>query len=143
MSREPMRVILIDDDDVDIMSVKRAFRRKGVGATFHVARDGVEGLEALRRNGPDAIPQPYVILLDLNMPRMNGIELLQELRSDPALRGAVVFVMTTSQDANDLAAAYGLQVAGYIPKAGMDLDFGDVATMLEAYWRVVDLPGAT
>jgi CheY-like chemotaxis protein len=101
------------------------------------ARDGREALELLRTG---AVPAPYIILLDLNMPRMNGLEFLQTLRTDPLLTHAVVFVLTTSKSDEDLVAAYRNHVAGYVFKQHMDRDFLEVIGFIEHYWRLVELP---
>jgi CheY-like chemotaxis protein len=81
-----------------------------------------------------------LILLDINMPRMNGLELLTSLREDPKLSSCVVFILTTSQDVEDKLAAYALNVAGYIHKKRVDEGFMKVVDMLDHYWRIVELP---
>jgi CheY-like chemotaxis protein len=93
-----LNVFLIEDDDVDVMNVQRAFAKGKIEDTLRVARDGIEGLELLRQypNGR------RLVLLDLNLPRMGGIEMLRELRQDPQLQGTVVVVLTTSSDWNFL-----------------------------------------
>src|SRR5262245_50977634 len=115
MSYKNVSILLVDDDRVDVLAVKTALEENNIANPVYVAEDGVKALELLRaRGGPqDApIPQPFLILLDLNMPRMNGIEFLKSLRSDPALRSSIVFVLTTSNDDRDRVAAYELNVAG-------------------------------
>ncbi|EAR52373.1 response regulator [Oceanicola granulosus HTCC2516] len=101
--------------------------------------DGVEALSLLRGESGRAPPR-YVLLVDLNMPRMNGIEFLAELRSDPRLKRAVVFVITTSDDVRDLMAAYGEQVAGYILKQRAGPNFDSLVATLDHYRRIVRLP---
>ena len=133
----PVSILLVDDDDIDAMGVKRALDKMRVANPFHRARDGIEGLEMLRAN---AIHQPYLLLLDLNMPRMNGIEMLKELRSDPDLRGTVVFVLTTSSADQDKVAAYNEHIAGYIVKNRLDSSFDELLKLLDHYWRLVELP---
>ena len=135
-----VHILLVEDDLVDQMSVERAFNRLKIANPIHVANDGVEALEMLRgENGPP-IPKPFIILLDWNLPRMPGIEFLQELRSDPELKDSVVFVLTTSKAEEDKAAAYELNVAGYIVKEHVGEQFLNVVTMLGHYWRIVELP---
>jgi DNA-binding NarL/FixJ family response regulator len=97
----------------------------------------MEALEILR-NGE--VPHPYIILLDINMPRMNGLEFLEALRADPELTHAVVFVLTTSKSDEDIIAAYREHVAGYLLKQRMDSDFMQVVSLLDHYWRVIELP---
>ncbi len=135
---KPVTILLVDDDDVDAMGVQRALQKLKIVNPLVRARDGLEALMLLRT--PDAVQRPYLILLDLNMPRMNGIEMLIELRQDPALCSSVVFVLTTSQDDEDKFAAYNKNVAGYIVKKQVGDGFMRVMEMLDHYWRVVELP---
>ena len=104
-------ILLIDDDDVDAMGVERALKKLRLANPFVRARDGIEGLEIMRSG---AISSPYLLLLDLNMPRMNGIEMLRELRADPNLSSTVVFVLTTSDDDQDKVAAYSEQIGSVV-----------------------------
>jgi len=130
-------ILLVDDDDVDAMGIERALNKLRLANPFYRARDGIEGLEILRNK---AIDQPYMLLLDLNMPRMSGIEMLKELRSDPQLSGTVVFVLTTSDDDQDKVAAYNEHIAGYIVKTKLDTGFDQLLQLLDHYWRLVELP---
>ncbi|MCA9623338.1 MAG: response regulator [Myxococcales bacterium] len=141
--REPeiVNILLVDDDNVDAMAVERAFKRAKIANPLHLARDGVEGLDMLRgKGGHEPLPKPYLIILDLNMPRMNGIEFLAELREDPNHRDAIVFVLTTSQADEDRAASYDKNVAGYLLKSKLGDGFLDLVELLDRYWRVVMLP---
>ena len=136
-----VHVLLVDDDDVDVMAVKRAFKRAKIANPLFVARDGLEALAILRGDGGrEAIPKPYIVILDLNMPRMDGLEFLAELRKDAALRDSVVFVLTTSKADEDRAASYDRNVAGYIVKSDVGDGFLNVTQLLDHYWRVVLLP---
>lgn len=130
-------LLIVDDDDIDAISLERALRKLRLLNTLFRARDGREALELLRSG---QIPAPYIILLDLNMPRMNGLEFLEALRTDPLLTHAVVFVLTTSKSDEDLVAAYRKHVAGYVFKQHMDRDFMEVMGLIEHYWRIVELP---
>lgn len=130
-------LLIVDDDDIDAIALERALRKLRLLNTVCRARDGQEALDMLR----DAVvPAPYIILLDLNMPRMNGLEFLQALRTDLTLTHAVVFVLTTSKSDEDLVAAYRKHVAGYVFKQHMDRDFLEVVSLIEHYWRLVELP---
>src|SRR5690606_7403123 len=101
-------LVLIEDDLVDAEAIQRAFRKQTLANPFVVFPDGVEALRALRREpGAPEIPQPYIILLDINMPRMNGLEFLRSLRTDPVLQRDIVFVLTTSERDEDKLEAYG------------------------------------
>lgn len=131
-------VLLVEDDDVDVMGVERALRKLKILNPIVRAKDGLEALELLR--DPHAVRRPYVILLDINMPRMNGLEMLAELRDDPRLTSAVVFVLTTSKSDEDKVAAYKQHVAGYIVKSQVGDGFLRIMEMLDHYWRVVELP---
>ncbi len=115
-------VLLVEDDIFDTMTAQKSFARFNVPHTLHTAFNGEEALDLLLgRQGQDPLrPLPEVILLDLNMPRMNGAEFLSELRADPELRDIPVFVTTTSGMDDDRAAAEALDVRGYIVKP---LDF--------------------
>lgn len=136
-----VNILLVEDDDVDVMAVKRSFRELRIANPLFEARDGVEALEQLRgKPGTPPIPSPLIILLDLNMPRMNGIEFLAEIRKDPQLHSSVVFVMTTSSDENDRVRAYNYNVAGYVLKHSPGRSFIEAVSMLEHYWRIVELP---
>jgi CheY-like chemotaxis protein len=130
-------LLIVDDDDIDAISLERALRKLRLLNTLFRARDGREALELLRSG---QIPPPYIILLDLNMPRMNGLEFLETLRTDPQLTHAVVFILTTSKSDEDLVAAYRKHVAGYVFKQHMDRDFLEVMGLIEHYWRIVELP---
>lgn len=130
-------LLIVDDDDIDAIALERALRKLRLLNTVLRARDGREALELLRGG---TVSAPYIILLDLNMPRMNGLEFLQVLRTDPLLTHAVVFVLTTSKSDEDLVAAYRKHVAGYVFKQHMDRDFLEVMGLIEHYWRLVELP---
>ena len=133
-------ILMIDDDELDIRAFKRSLRRRQLQNPLRTASNGVEALALLRgEDGHEPIERPFTILLDINMPRMNGLEFLAELRSDPDLKDAVVFMLTTSDDDKDMKAAYDKQVAGYILKSRAGLNYAGVLDMLEPYWRVVEL----
>jgi CheY-like chemotaxis protein len=131
-------IMVVDDDDVDAMGIERALKKLKVLNPIVRAKDGVEGLAILRQ--PDVLHKPYILLLDINMPRMNGLEMLNVLRSDPNLSSTVVFMLTTSKIDEDKVAAYQQHVAGYIVKTQLEDCFIRVISMLDQYWRVVELP---
>lgn len=130
-------VLLVDDDEIDIMGVKREFKRSNLENPVVVASNGLEALEKLR-NG--SVPYPRMILLDLNMPKMNGIEFLKEARRDPELKETIIFVLTTSNAEEDKRAAYAHNIAGYIVKDRSSGGFVDAADLLDKYSRVVEFP---
>jgi CheY-like chemotaxis protein len=132
-----INILLVEDDEVDVMNVKRAFRKNNISNPLMVAHNGQEALEILR---DESKPIPRIILLDLNMPRMGGIEFLKELRADEELKNLTVFVMTTSNEDSDKIDAYNLNVAGYLLKPlSMDRFVSAVAT-LNNYWTLCEFP---
>lgn len=138
MSSGPVNILLVEDDAVDVMNVQRAFQRAHIRNPLFVAGDGVEALDLLRRG---SIPvERRLVLLDLNLPRMNGIEFLRELRDDPALRTTPVVVLTTSDDDRDKTAAFDLHVAGYLLKPVAFKSFVDLMAAVDRYWTRVELP---
>ncbi len=134
-------VLLVEDDDIDARAVKRGFERQKIGNAITHARDGIEALEFLRgENGRERLPRPYLILLDINMPRMNGLEFLATIREDPELETSIVFVLTTSDDDRDIVAAYASHVAGYILKEDVGEDFLRLVQMLERFFITIHFP---
>lgn len=137
-----VNLLLIDDDEVDVQGLKRAFAKNKIANPITVAHDGIEALEILRgENGRTKLAKPHLILLDLNMPRMNGIEFLEAIRADDELKSAVVFMVTTSKAEEDKARAYGHNVAGYIVKQDPATTFMQAVLLMEHYWKVVEFPG--
>lgn len=136
-----VNLLVVEDDAVDLMAIQRGLKSMRIANPVTVARDGVEALECLRgQNGREKLSRPFLILLDLKMPRMDGLEFLSTLRADPELSDSVVFVLTTSKYDEDVAAAYSKQIAGYIVKGTLADEFLRVVDLLEAYWRIVELP---
>ena len=115
--------------------------RHRIANPLHVASDGVEALRILRGDGDgDGLHRPYIVLFDLNMPRMGGIEFLEQVRGDPKLHDIVVFVLTTSKSDEDKLASYDHNVSGYIVKDDVGPGFQRLVDLLQYYWRVVELP---
>lgn len=138
---EAVDLLLIDDDQVDAISLARALERRAQPHRLHLVTDGVLALKRLRGvRGVDPLPKRLVILLDLSLPRMHGLDVLQEIRRDPALLHHVVFVLSTSEDPRDVADAYAAQVAGYLPKGRLGDSWDGLVDLLAAYLRVVLLP---
>jgi CheY-like chemotaxis protein len=136
-----VNVLLVDDDDGDAKSVQRAFSSARIVNPILRAIDGVDALDILRgTNGKTKLTAPFLLLVDLNMPRMNGIQLVEALRKDRKLRGCIVFMLTTSSRDEDKFAAYDLNVAGYIVKERAGRDFQRLIDMMQGYWRIVELP---
>ncbi len=133
-----LNILLVEDDEVDVMNVRRAFKKNNICNPLWVAGNGLEGLEMLR--GTEIPRERRLVLLDLNMPRMNGIEFLRELRADEELKATPVVVLTTSDDERDRVEAYNLNVAGYILKPVTFGNFVDVMATLNKYWSLVEMP---
>jgi CheY-like chemotaxis protein len=134
-------VLLVEDNPIDREAVQRAFVKHRIANPIVEAADGVEALAILRGEVPDKpLERPYIVLVDLNMPRMNGIELISALRADKALSDSVIFVLTTSRSDEDRVASYSLNVAGYIVKSDVGSGFIRLVELLDHYWRVVELP---
>ena len=143
MTTEKMlNILLVEDDELDVMSVRRAFNKNNILNPLYVAGNGLEALEMLRGE-PGASEYPTdrrIILLDLNMPKMSGIEFLRELRDDPNLRAIPVIVLTTSDEERDKVDAYKLNVAGYILKPVTLSSFVETMATLNKYWMLSELP---
>jgi CheY-like chemotaxis protein len=137
------QLLHVEDDDICLMMLNRTFKKAKIANPISVAHDGIEALELLRgTNGRPRLPRPFLILLDLNMPRMDGIEFLKELRKDEELKKSIVFIMTTSGADEDKVKAYNLGVAGYILKSNPANAFLEAAALLQTYCRVVEFPAA-
>ena len=132
-------IILVEDDDFDAKDVRRTLSRAGIPINVRRFVDGVEAIEFLQSPERRYL-QKFVILLDLNMPRMSGHEFLKAIREDVSLRRCVVVVMTTSSDERDIFAAYDLNVAGYLLKGRSDDGNEPVLSTLHRYWRQAELP---
>ncbi len=138
MSLEELVVLLVDDDDLDREMVVRALRRSGLGFDIIEAQNGLEALDYLRgANGKQRIRDPYIILLDINMPRMGGFDFLEVLRQDDELSDAIVFMLTTSDHDEDIDKAYKLNIAGYVVKDQVGRDFVQLTEMLTFYKKIV------
>ncbi|SRR5579883_1197215 len=140
METKVLNILLVDDDQVDVMNVERAFKQNKSQNHLYVAENGIEAL-AMLRGQRDVIVPPVerLILLDLNMPRMGGIEFLRELRADPTLKPIPVIVLTTSNEDSDKVEAYHLNVAGYILKPVTFSKFVEAMVAVHQYWTLSEL----
>jgi len=135
MSNNDAGILLVEDDRVDIMTVQRALKKTDVSNPLYLARTGVEALEMLRGDGvPKIEPTPSLILLDLNLPKMGGIEFLKEMRADQVLRTLQVIVLTSSNEPGDRAAAFKYEVDDYIVKPHTFGEFSNAMSMILADW---------
>lgn len=130
-------LLLVEDDDIDAMTIERSFKTNRIANPIVRAYDGQEAFEMLKSNN---VNSPYIILLDLQMPRMNGIEFLEALRANKELSHSVVFVLTTSKAEEDMIAGYEHNIAGYFLKDESGDNFIDLVNVLDSYWKVVHFP---
>ena len=141
MNGDNATILVVDDDRVDTMAIRRSLRELKIPNSVIAARDGIEALELLRgENGHEKLKAPLLVLLDLNMPRMGGIEFLDELLADPLLQSMLVFVMTTSSAPEDRTRAYAKNVAGYVLKFQQEQGFQNAILMLDHYRRIIEFP---
>ena len=140
-STKPVKILLVEDDSIDVKAFQRAMKKLKISNPINIARDGVEGWEYLQsciEGGPEEIPS--LVILDINMPRMNGLELLTKVRQNQNLRHLIVFVLTTSNDEKDKFEAFNMNVAGYMLKSDMGNSFIRAVELIDSYWRVVEFP---
>lgn len=138
---KPINIMLVEDDDGDAKALRRAFQKTTFGHSIRRAVDGIEALGILKGlNGQVKLKSPNVLLIDLNMPRMDGIQLVSAIRRDEELRRSIIFILTTSRSEDDRRAVYGLNVAGYVVKAAGATDFLNLINLLDRYWRTVEFP---
>lgn len=142
MTDAPMlNILLVDDDDVSSESVVRSLRKHSLNFPVVIAQDGGEALDILRGGHAQAkIEKPYLILLDLNMPGMDGFEFLTEVRADEQLCDSIIFVLTTSDADADRSRAYHNQIAGYMVKSTVGPQFSKLASLLGSYQAAIKLP---
>ncbi len=141
-SGRPIEILLVEDSATDVMLTEEALQHAKMRNNLHVVKDGVEAMAFLRKEGKyTAVPYPDLVLLDLNMPRKDGREVLAEVKADPKLKNIPVVVLTTSQAQEDVLKAYGLHANCYIAKP-VDFDqFANVVRAIDQFWfTVVVLP---
>lgn len=141
MNSSDVKILHVEDDDIDAATVVRGLASAKVTNPLIRARDGVEALEMLLgTNGRQKLEPPYILLVDIRMPRLDGLGLIRELRNRQMLQRTIIFVLTTSDNDEDRAAAYDAYVAGYIVKSNTQEQFLPLARMLEYYLLTVALP---
>jgi CheY-like chemotaxis protein len=136
MKPQQFHLLLVEDDDLDVMNVHRALGQAAEIASIAVCRDGVEAMKLLR-SGELALER-LVMVVDLRMPRMSGLELLRELRADARLRRTPVVVLTTSDDPQDRDAAFSLGAAGYFVKPAAPSRFRQIMDAMRCYWAAAE-----
>jgi CheY-like chemotaxis protein len=138
----PAEILLVEDSPSDADLTRAALQEGKIDNNLHHVKDGIEALAFLRREGPHAeAPRPDLILLDLNLPKKSGLEVLRDIRSDRQLKSLVVVILTTSSDEKDVLDAYGLNVNAYIRKP-VDIEqfFRTIACLDKFFFRIVTLP---
>ncbi|WP_267158934.1 response regulator [Sulfitobacter sp. F26204] len=136
-----MNILLVEDDDISAEILKRGLKKMGATNSLVRARDGVEALQLLTEGLEDQpLPTPFVILLDINMPRMNGHEFLKTLRTTEGIKDARVFVFTTSNSKEDVGLAYEQHANGYIVKPNCSSDLQEVLDTLQRFWDISENP---
>ncbi len=141
---QPVKILLVEDDSIDVKAFQRAMAKLKINNPVSIARDGVEGWEFLQScvtNNRETTPN--LVILDINMPRMNGLELLTKIRADKNLNHLIIFVLTTSNDEKDKFEAFNMNVAGYMLKSDMGNSFIRAVELIDSYWRVVEFPDPT
>ena len=143
MNIEQVTILLVEDDDIDAIMVMRGLERARIANPVVRVRDGIEAMEKLLgTNGQSKLPAPYILLVDIRMPRLDGLGLIREIRNHRALQRTVIFVLTTSDSERDRMAAYDSHVAGYVVKSDSPDQFLRLANMLEYYLLIVSPPPA-
>ncbi|SFU99090.1 response regulator [Pseudoduganella namucuonensis] len=137
MNNSSKPILLVEDDSVDVMTIRRALKEIRVGNPVVVMEHGEAALDHLR---DPANERPCIILLDLNMPVMNGIEFLREAKADPALRRIPVVVLTTSEEQQDKVNSFDSGVAGYMAKPVDYRRFVEVVRSIDLYWTISEMP---
>jgi CheY-like chemotaxis protein len=140
MPSQPLHILLVEDDEVDQDYLLRCLHDHAQDLAVTAVATATEALTLLRGQGTTSLPQPVLILLDLLLPGLSGLEFLQALRQDPHLKQTIVFVVTDSTSPSDRSAAYELGVAGYLVKAQLDQDCTALSKLLTAYRQLVEFP---
>ncbi len=137
---QALQILLVEDDDIDAMAFERHLGNSDLSVCIHRVIDGTAALDLLRDSAKIGNDAPFVIVLDLNMPRMTGIEFLEEMRGDPELKHHIVFVFTTSDAAKDRKACFNHNVAGYVLKSRAGERFRNLVQLIESYVNVAEFP---
>ena len=142
MDHAAVKILIVDDDEVCVMAMKRSMKKMGLHHPVRVATDGLHALDVLRGEaGEEKLAPPYIVLLDINMPRMDGRTALEEIRKDPILKRIPVVFLTTSQAEEDILRTYDLGVNSFITKPVTFDGLVQVVQVLNRYWiEIVALP---
>ena len=144
MSKNSFVVLMAEDDEHDIVAVKRAWKNNHIINPLYIVRDGEECLDYLQQQGkynePDTAPRPGILLLDIRMPKMDGLEVLKHIREDKKLRRLPVIILTTSKKEEDRFRSYDLGVNAYITKPVGFENFSKTVLTINLFWELVELP---
>jgi len=141
MAPTQITILLVEDDDVDAATVVRGLSRAAIHNPLVRARDGIEAMDMLLgMNGKEKLPPPLILLVDIRMPRLDGLGLIRRIRTNQSLQRTIIFILTTSDNDKDRAAAYDAHVAGYIVKSSTPDQFHSLARMLDYYLAIVAPP---
>lgn len=144
MNREALKILMAEDNEHDILATQRAWKRNAIINPLYIVRDGEECLDYLHQRGkysePGSAPRPSILLLDLKMPKVDGITVLENIRKDENLQHLPVVILTTSKDEQDRLAGYSLGVNAYIVKPVTFDKFSDTIKMINLFWELVELP---
>jgi CheY-like chemotaxis protein len=145
MTRKPFVVLLAEDDEHDIVATRRAWKKQNIANTLYVVNDGEECLDYLHQRGKyselGSSPRPGILLLDIKMPKMDGLAVLEHIRKDEKLRHLPVIILTTSKAEEDRLRGYNLGVNAYIVKPVGFENFSDAVRAINIFWQLVELPG--
>ena len=144
MSKPPFVVLLVEDNEHDIVAIKRAWQEQAIGAPLYIVADGEACLDYLYRRGsystPGAAPRPGLLILDLNMPKIDGLTVLKHIRGDAALRRLPVVILTTSRLAEDRMRSYELGANAYIHKPSGFAPLAEALQIIHRFWTLAELP---
>ena len=145
MKKGSFAVLLAEDSEHDIIATKRAWKKHHIANPLYIVKDGEECLDFLHQRGkysePETTPRPGILLLDINMPKMDGLAVLKHIREDRKLRHLPVVILTSSKDEEDRLKSYHLGANAYIVKpVGFD-NFSEAVRTINLFWELVDLPG--
>jgi CheY-like chemotaxis protein len=145
MKKGSFAVLLAEDNEHDIIATKRAWKKHHIANPLYIVKDGEECLDFLHQRGkyggPEAPPRPGILLLDINMPKMDGLAVLKHIREDGRLRHLPVVILTSSKDEEDRLKSYHLGVNAYIVKPVGFENFSEAVRTINLFWELVDLPG--
>jgi CheY-like chemotaxis protein len=144
MGKKPFGVLMAEDDEHDIIATKRAWKKHKIANPLYIVNDGEECLDFLHRRGkysdPSTAPRPGILLLDIQMPKMDGLTVLKHIREDEELRRLPVIILTVSRDDEDRLNSYDLGVNAYIMKPVGFENFSGAVRTISLFWKLVELP---